>query len=506
MANEVGTATSFEDFFTKMVNFLTTNASLVSLGQQWQVLRIRRDNLLSLTSDLTQRSGAGERQIRHGFRYDPRTFNTQSESGDTYNTATHCTGCVAGTSNITTTLRQARAVATVRLASGGTSWHPFMIQNFRLQYSDNGTTWTTALTVDNSPVYAPNEVKLFSVPGTPGAHVYWRLVIDKVQNNNTVVIWRDMIFLEAGGTVANHFGSEVIFKAPGNAGTDEIFTGIRSEYDEANGWYNLVLNGYRGYSALEESWFKQPGALPGVGSTYTLVNPMVPLWDSTMPYWFAASGRSFRFGVKVSTSYEGGYLGFLLPYCLPNQYPYPLVVGGSMVSVGNWTTNFRYSANTMQHSLFPIPGSSGSPATEALANNTSLYMILQDGLWTWFGNRFSSQSLPDPISITWQTGVNPPTQSGCVRGVWPASTTTVTPSSANKPYREVLGGGYIVQPLILHQRFPSLQVFGELEGVFAISGFGNASENTAVINGKTHVVLQNAARTAVHEYWTIELN
>jgi hypothetical protein len=64
----------------------------------------------------------------------------------------------------------------------------------------------------------------------------------------------------------------------------------------------------------------------------------------------------------------------------------------------------------------------------------------------------------------------------------------------------------MLQPLILHQRYPTMSVLGELEGVYAISGFSNAAENTAVIGGITHVVMQNAARTGVHDYWAIGLN
>ncbi|MCL7798552.1 hypothetical protein M8942_10720, partial [Pasteurella multocida] len=58
------------------------------------------------------------------------------------------------------------------------------------------------------------------------------------------------------------------------------------------------------------------------------------------------------------------------------------------------------------------------------------------------------------------------------------------------PYRDCLGGGYVLQPCVLRQRAPFAQVFGELEGTFSISGYQNAAENTTTYNGKTHVVFQ----------------
>ena len=40
----------------------------------------------------------------------------------------------------------------------------------------------------------------------------------------------------------------------------------------------------------------------------------------------------------------------------------------------------------------------------------------------------------------------------------------------------------------------------------AISGFGNAAENTTSFAGKNYIILQNVARTEAHEYWAMELD
>ena len=45
MAHEIGTASDLEDMFGKIVNFLTTDATLVAQGQAWEVLRLRRDRM-----------------------------------------------------------------------------------------------------------------------------------------------------------------------------------------------------------------------------------------------------------------------------------------------------------------------------------------------------------------------------------------------------------------------------------------------------------------------------
>jgi hypothetical protein len=222
-----------------------------------------------------------------------------------------------------------------------------------------------------------------------------------------------------------------------------------------------------------------------------------------MPYWFRANGRSFSFGVKVSTSFEGGYLGFILPYATPSQYPYPLAVGGSLVPQ-DWdrSSTWRYSYNDMRHSVFPIPGSNTTNPTATTPNSSALYLRTPDGLWQSFAQRTGVTD----ISEMTQSSSSPFARSGIRAGVWPTSVRNVGASAPRRDYREVLGGGYLLQPLIMHQRLPTDAVWGELEGCMAISGFGNAAENTTSFAGKNYVIFQNVARTEAHEYWAMALD
>ena len=504
MANEVGTASDLEDLFGKIVSFLTTNASLVAAGQQWQVLRQHRDNIVGVNvTSLSEDAAYANRRILHGFRYDLRSLGTNSQIGGTGHVA--CSNYVAGTSQFTMQLRTAKAAAAVRVSAPLDWVTSDVLQNFRLQYSDDGSTWTTALTVDSSPAYSIGETKTFTVPGTPGAHVYWRVIIDRKQSGWTtgMVFWRSFLLLDSGGDAINHFGSEVLLKATGAAGTDAIYTGIRSECDTANGWYNLFLNGYTGYDPNEVSFFNQPGAINNWSAATPLDVPMVPCWNAAMPYWFRANGRSFSFGVKVSTSFEGGYMGFILPYATPAQYPYPLAIGGSLVPP-DWDRSYswRYSYNDPRHSVFPIPGSNMVNPTSISPNSSSLYLRTPDGLWQSFGQRESVSG----ISVMTQASGPPFARNGLRSGVWPTSVRAVGASAPRRDYREVLGGGYLLQPLILHQRLPTDAVWGELEGCVAISGFGNAAENTTSFAGKNYVIFQNVARTEAHEYWAMALD
>lgn len=507
MANEVGTASNLEDLFGKIVSFLTTNAALVAASQQWQVLRQWRDNVVGISvTSLVESATYNQRRILHSFRYDPRSLGTNAQTGGTGHVA--CSSYVQGTSQLTIQLRTAKAVANVRISAPLDSNTFEVLQNFRLQYSDDNSTWTTALTVNSSPVYLVGETKTFAVPGTPGSHAYWRIIIDRKQSGSTTgsVYWRSLLLLDSGGDIVNHFGSEVLLKATGTSGTDAIYTGIRSEYDAANGWYNLFLNGYTGYDPNETSFFNQPGAINNWSAVTPLDVPMVPCWNATMPYWFRANGRSFSFGVKVSTSFEGGYLGFILPYATPAQYPYPLAVGGSLTPQdSDRSLPWRYSYSNQRHSVFPIPAAyTSNGATTPVTSG--LYLRLPDGTWNGFGTRYGGSADPSSIQEMTQAVSSPFARSGLRAGVWPASVRNVGASAPRRDYRDVLGGGYLLQPLILHQRLPTDAVWGELESCMAISGFSNASENTTSFGGKNYVIFQNVTRTEVHEYWAMALD
>ena len=484
MAHKTGTAQNLEDLFGQMVSFLTTDNTLKEKGQAWQVLRMHRDNLAEMTSDMP-----GVRP--QTCRYDARSLNTDDISGGYgyfYSSA-----ATMGTSFVRFKLREAKAVKTVRLrASTRSGYAQYMLRDFRLQYSDDNTSWITALTVTSAEPFLYGDWRDYSIPGNPGAHLYWRIVLDSAYGAS--VAWASMLLLDEAGEVANHFGSEVILKGVGNAGTDAIYVGIRSEYDAAAGWYNLFLNGYAGFDPNERSWFEQPGALPGHGVSYTAATPMVPCWDAPMPYWFSASGRSFRFGIKVSTSYEGGYLGFILPYATPGQYPYPLAVGGSLVPTNNYrSSEWRYSYVSAMHGTYPGPGGSGTPSGSGIW--TTLYLRHADGNWNYLGNRYMSSG----------TEVLYSPENGAWRSVWPHCINS-RQGYGRRAYRECLGGGYLLQPCILVQSNPAPVVLGELEGTYIVSGYENAAENTLAFDGKTHVVLQNAYRSTVHEFWALSLD
>lgn len=506
-ASLVGTATDLNNLFETIVSFLTTSSALVAAGQEWEALYYQKDNLLSWSTSMTEQTVDTSAKIEHGCRYDPRKTNMDANtSSDGY---VQLSSFISETSYIDMELREAKEVSSIVIGTVSTevsnSTQGYQLENFELFYSDDGVTWSSAVRVDTADLTGlTGQFFEYNVVSN-GAHKYWRLVPINVVSSATsgTMVYTSLVLLTADGTVANHYGGEVIFKAKGNDGTSEIFTGIRTEYNSTNDWYNLILNGYTGFDNHQDGFYNHIGSLPDAHSPLnTMSCPMIPCWNDEMPFWMAASGRSFRMGVKVASSYEGGYLGFLFPYASPTQYPYPLCIGGSLIPTdSNRTTAWRYSYNYYYHSLFTTPS---NPSGTSSYRTGTFYARGPDGLWNQYGDR-SSSSNPDTITVAYGGDSYPFNPTGNLCSMWPTCCYTTSPTITYLPTREAIGGGYTLTPCIPIQRSPNFYVLGELEGVYIVSGFSNNAENTMVVDGVSHTVLQNGSRTESHEFWAIAL-
>lgn len=270
----------------------------------------------------------------------------------------------------------------------------------------------------------------------------------------------------------------LILKAPGLSGTDEIYCGIQSYENPSGGYYNWRLNGFIGYNP-NETFLNQPGAVALTlnGSTLTDYTPKIALWNDAIPYWFVANGRRVVVVAKVSTVYEAAYLGFIRPYATPGQYPYPLLVGGSM----NGETGQAYTLADVVHRHFVDPG--------ARSRNSACQLRSLSGAWLPFKN-WESQGYEARVSST--TSLNT---------VWPYAYAKLD------TLREGVDGQYPLTPVVLSQYVSGVEanLLGELEGVYHVSGFGNAAENTVSVEGVDHLVVPNVARNTACDFWALRL-
>ena len=265
--------------------------------------------------------------------------------------------------------------------------------------------------------------------------------------------WVDKRFTDSGGDM------EWLFMAPGLAGTDEIYGGIRTYENVSSDYYNWGIIGTTGYIGAN-SYSTQPGIS---GEKH------VPMWNSSIPFWLVVNGRRMVLVAKISTVYQTTYLGHFLPYGTPNQYPYPLAVGGM-----GYTANARWSDTSDDKNRTPLnPGSDGS------VNNGNLEIYAVDGTWIKMGNYYSNGT---PV--------------GNSNNVLPLHWTFVRDNCD--------GASYALVPLTMVQANPE-NALGELDGCYWVSGFSNSSENIITISAQDYLVVQDCHRNGVNDYRAIQL-
>jgi len=125
-----------------------------------------------------------------------------------------------------------------------------------------------------------------------------------------------------------------IWKAPGLDGTKEIFMGLRTYESIPSDYYNYEIAGFTGYTP-GNTWETQPGYNASC----------IPLWNGVIPYWIVANGQRLILVANVESNYVSLYMGFMLPFATPGQYPYPIAIGaclnGSLIGTRYSDTSYN---------------------------------------------------------------------------------------------------------------------------------------------------------------------
>lgn len=258
--------------------------------------------------------------------------------------------------------------------------------------------------------------------------------------------WTQMRY-DTSGT--NH---ELILRGPGLTGLEEIFIGLRTYHDVGADYYNVLGGVFTGY-VPGNTFDTQPGA--------ALVG--CPAHNNRIDYWLTINGQRLALAMKVGTPvYEHLYLGKYLPYARPSQYPYPVIAGG-MLSGAAAT---RFSETT--HDFY-------------LRGNHARGRLRTPGGWI---NFYAYPWIPNNTDSS-----NP---------------LVGTSTSSSQLQLRDTGNQYPLLPVELNDN--SANVYGQLDGIYHISGFNNAVENTLSVSGQNFIVMQSASRTGHADYFAMRLD
>lgn len=239
---------------------------------------------------------------------------------------------------------------------------------------------------------------------------------------------------------------ELIMRGPGISGDQQIFVGFRAYKSVTADVYNISAAGFTGYVDAN-TFITQPG----------YYEAGIPAHNKRIDYWMNVNPQRFAFALKVGTPvYEHGYAGYAFPQATPNQFPYPMVVGGMLDGI----PLTRYSDTNQS---FGYRG--------RLAN---LRMRFVDGTWK-----------PYP-TYPW-------TCKNLIRDF---------KGTGSWNMRDV-GGAYSLFPIIIQT--DNTDVFARLDGVYFMTGFNRSTEDTATINGKNYILIQDAFRNDFADYICLEI-
>lgn len=239
------------------------------------------------------------------------------------------------------------------------------------------------------------------------------------------------------------------FDAPGLSGNEHIYLSMDFKEDPAKDHYYMIVRG--SVSFIEGNPANQQ---PNV------VHSIIPLINQSMPFWIKANGQRAIIVIRVSTSYMLSYLGKFLPYATPNQYPYPVIVSGMTTEI-----NLRFSSNNLRSIVSPIVDYSS--------------------------NIINSGYLFTPSHRTLQIRNN--------------SNDYVAPNTAiTTPDLPINDDNILLLPIIMLNR-REREVYGELEGLYYISGFNVKTEDEIINDGKKFKIFQHLNLTGFNDYYALEI-
>jgi hypothetical protein len=324
----------------------------------------------------------------------------------------------------------------------GARWIPQTSSTQSLGTVSSITRSGTTATVTLSAATGLQSLETVVIAGASDALYNGTFVVTVLTTTTFTYVMTGTPSASASGTLTAGRNFSVIWSAPGLAGIDQIYTGVETYESIPSDYFNFKVAGFTGYV---------PGnaftAQPGISATNG-----VPLWNQAIPYWFVANAQRCIVFAKVQNNYNSFHIGKYLPYATPGQYPYPILIGGMLAT--NSAT--RYSDTAY------VSWWKGSAATLSL--------------------RFVDGSYKNPT-------VNAFSGAHIFRNTIASSGTSA--------------GYYGLHPLVLSDLTPN--TYGEVDGIYLISGFDNAVENTIVVSGVTYVILRDVTRTGLQDYIALKL-
>jgi hypothetical protein len=306
--------------------------------------------------------------------------------------------------------------------------------------------------------------------------------------------------------------TEMIFEGDASNGGSpqrKLYFGMKTYETPASSIFGWELRGFTGFqdgSPVGSVAFEdQPDASKGV---------FIPLQNTSMTYWIWANERRVIMVVKTGTAYQWFHAGFLDTFSTETEYPYPLMVMGS-----SYKNTVAFNSNALDFSTIIDPAGdlTEAPILNALS---CMYVRFVDGQWypiKNFNGTTSASDLRDrcvwPLapfnSADWPEDGAPPAAMREFRQAYYATTQGGTPVALLAQTPGSPDDISPMYPLTIIWNEPSVQLIGEISGVFWVNSSGGlTAEDEIFDNGispaQRYLVFQNVHRTDAWEFAAVK--
>lgn len=248
-----------------------------------------------------------------------------------------------------------------------------------------------------------------------------------------------------GWAILEQSETRLYLRGEGLGGLDQIHAGIEAFENSTAGYYNWQAVG---------SWGWRAGRALGAHPMSSAMR-YVYLWNTAIPYWMMGHAGRIIAIAKVGTVFQMLYMGFGLPPATEAQYPLPLIIGACGTSA-----TALYSATGSGNSMF-------------WANNGANGVISRPGGdWDQIGP------------------ANCPAKS-----VGSGVTSTLV---------KALDDTYLLEEIFITDSARA-SIYGHLDGVYRVSGFGNSAENIITVSGVNYLVVPDTYRSAIGDFCAVKM-
>lgn len=434
MAYLAGTAADHIDLLKQLVTFVTTNATLIADGEKWEVLRkagvtnINASSFTVLNEPWVAFKGTYGEHVGQWSTAVTAVSNSWL-SWDMFEPMDIARLVLQAPSGGATIINQAPNVFNLE-------WYDDVNAVWRIRASYTAGVWTSGQVREFTLPAWP----LYTVLGVPtdlsGPKTKWRIFVVSNNGNTSFTSIQGVRLPVFEESIDYDYARKaaVWLKAPGMTGLDPVYLTLMAYDRETNDIYNWAASISTGFLA-DSNITDQPGAAPPIGVTFG---------GTPFPFWLSANGQRVTGVAKIGSKYIPFYFGKILTFGTPLQYPYPIVMAGSLTT----------PSATTAASVTTLPYKGAGQTIMQLRNNA---------------------------------------------GAWVAPTTH--PYSSNPTYRDTFGPFPII-PITLYQA-SEFNTYGVLDGVSFVTGFGNAPENTVTVGAEVHTVFNSPGASGLKDYYAL---